>query len=65
MPKMKTHSASKKRFKKTAKGKVKRAHAYKRHLMASKTAKRKRHLRKGAYLEGGDAAQIKSLLPYS
>ena len=64
MPKVKTHSAAKKRFKKTAKGKIKRAHAYKRHLMASKTSKRKRHLRHGAYMARGDAHNISSLLPY-
>jgi large subunit ribosomal protein L35 len=65
MPKMKTHSASKKRFKKTKNGKIKRAHAYKRHLMASKSPKRKRHLRKATYLQGGDAAQVNVLLPYA
>ena len=65
MPKMKTHSAAKKRFKKTSTGKIKRGHAYKRHLMASKTAKRKRHLRHADYLEKGDASNISRLLPYS
>jgi large subunit ribosomal protein L35 len=65
MPKMKTHSSSKKRFRKTATGKLKRGHAYKRHMMASKTSKRKRRLRKATYLEGGDAVKIHSLLPYS
>jgi len=65
MPKMKTHSAAKKRFKKTASGKVKRSHAYKRHLMASKTAKRKRRLRHAAYMVSGDAQHICRLLPYN
>ncbi|HBR70384.1 TPA: 50S ribosomal protein L35 [Candidatus Dependentiae bacterium] len=64
MPKMKTHSAAKKRFKKTAKGKIKRQHAYKRHLMASKTSKRKRHLRHADYMASGDAQRIERLLPY-
>jgi len=64
MPKMKTHSSSKKRFSKTASGKIKRGHAYKRHLMASKTAKRKRRLRHCAYMPLGDAQKISKLLPY-
>jgi len=64
MPKMKTHSASKKRFTKTASGKVKRSHAYKRHMMASKTANRKRRLRHCAYMVDGDATKFKVLLPY-
>lgn len=64
MPKMKTHSAAKKRFKKTAKGKIKRSHAYKRHSMACKTSKRKRHLRHADYMAPGDAHKISRLLPY-
>jgi large subunit ribosomal protein L35 len=45
MPKMKTHKASKKRFRVTAKGKLTRAQAGTGHLLSGKTAKRKRHLR--------------------
>jgi large subunit ribosomal protein L35 len=45
MPKMKTHKASKKRFRTTASGKLKRAQAGKKHLNSHKTGKRKRHLR--------------------
>jgi large subunit ribosomal protein L35 len=45
MPKMKTHKASKKRFRVTASGKLKRAQAGKKHLNSHKTGKRKRHLR--------------------
>ena len=45
MPKMKTHKASKKRFKVTATGKLKRSQAGKKHLNSHKTGKRKRHLR--------------------
>jgi large subunit ribosomal protein L35 len=52
MPKMKTHKGSKKRFRVTATGKVKRRQAGKRHLLSNKTGKRKRHLR-GAVLETG------------
>jgi len=65
MPKMKTHSASKKRFKKTGGGEVKRAKAYRRHLLTKKTRKNKRALRKRAYVNCADLANIKALLPYS
>ncbi len=44
MPKMKTHKGSRKRFKVTAKGKLKRRQAGKSHLMSHKTSKRKRQL---------------------
>ena len=45
MPKMKTHKASKKRFRVTATGKLKRTQAGKKHLNSPKSGKRKRHLR--------------------
>ena len=46
MPKIKTHSGAKKRFKTTKSGKVKRAHAYTSHILTKKSTKRKRNLRK-------------------
>ena len=46
MPKMKTHKGSKKRFRVTANGGLKRSQAGKKHLNGPKTGKRKRHLRK-------------------
>ncbi|HVS38839.1 MAG TPA: 50S ribosomal protein L35 [Gemmataceae bacterium] len=52
MPKMKTHKASKKRFRVTATGKLKRSQAGKKHLNSPKTAKRKRKLR-GSVVDGG------------
>lgn len=64
MPKIKTHSASKKRFKITAKGKVKRPKAYTSHLFNSKSPKRKRNLRKQAVADDTNAVVIKKLLPY-
>ena len=64
MPKMKTHSGAKKRFKLTKLGKVKRAHAYKSHILNKKTTKRKRQLRKGGYLSAANEATIKSMMPY-
>jgi large subunit ribosomal protein L35 len=64
MPKMKTHSASKKRFRKSASGKIKRAKGYRRHHAWAKSSKQCRQLRQGAYFEGGDAKKIAILLPY-
>ena len=52
MPKMKTHKGSKKRFRVTATGKLKRRQAGKKHLLSHKTGKRKRHLRE-AVMETG------------
>ena len=46
MPKLKTHTGAKKRFKLTKNGKVKRAKAYKSHILNKKSTKRKRNLRK-------------------
>ena len=45
MPKMKTHKGAAKRFRKTGTGKLKRAKAFKSHILTKKSAKRKRHLR--------------------
>ena len=56
MPKMKTHKASRKRFRVTATGKLKRSQAGKKHLNSPKTTKRKRQLR-GKITEAGRVAQ--------
>jgi large subunit ribosomal protein L35 len=60
----KTKKAVAKRFKITATGKVLRGHAGRRHLLVSKSAKRKRHLAKGALLDSTDEARIKENLPF-
>lgn len=66
MPKVKTHSATKKRFKLVGNGsKVKRAKAGRRHLLTSKTRKRKRGLRASAYVDGTSLHRFKVLLPYA
>ena len=65
MPKIKTHSASKKRYSLTKNGLVKRSHMGKRHILTKKTTKRKRNLRKGAYVDKTCTAAIKKLLPYA
>ncbi len=65
MPKMKTHSASKKRFKKTGSGLIKRGKAFRRHLLTKKSRKTKRNLRKKAYISAADHKNIVKLIPYS
>ncbi|MBC8610100.1 Ribosomal protein A [uncultured Ruminococcus sp.] len=64
MPKIKTHSGAKKRFKVTKNGKIKRAHAFKSHILNKKTTKRKRGLRKAAYADKTNVKAIKLLIPY-
>lgn len=64
MPKIKTHSASKKRFKITANGKVKMSHAFRSHRLISKANKAKKNHRLGAYASDANAATIKMLIPY-
>ncbi len=62
MPKMKTHSATKKRFRTTGTGKLVRRHAFKSHLLEHKTAKRKRGFRKTYDVSKADARGIRRLL---
>lgn len=64
MPKVKTHSSSKKRFKITGTGKVKRSKAYKSHILTKKSTKRKRNLRKSTIASDANAAIIKVMIPY-
>ena len=64
MPKIKTHSGAKKRFKLTKTGKVVRAHANKRHILTKKTTKRTRGLRKTAIADVTNTAKIKKMIPY-
>ena len=61
MPKLKTHSGAKKRFNLTASGKVKRAHAYKSHILTKKTTKRTRRLRATAYADQTNVSAIKEI----
>ena len=65
MPKLKTNRAAAKRFKVTKTRKVKHSKAYRRHLLASKNRKRKRHLRSPAVLNPTDARTMLALLPYA
>ena len=61
----KTKKAVAKRFKITATGKVLRSHASRRHLLASKNAKRKRHLAKSGLVDTTDLKRIKANLPFA
>ncbi len=65
MPKMKTKSAAKKRYRVTGKGRVKIGHKGKRHCLSNKSRKRKRNLRGTLLLGPTDEAMAKSLLPYA
>ncbi|WP_236977873.1 50S ribosomal protein L35 [Membranihabitans maritimus] len=62
MPKVKTHSSAKKRFKITGSGKVKRFQARTSHLMRKKTTKAKRNLRGSSLVSTADEAKVKKLL---
>ena len=64
MPKLKSYTGAKKRFKLTKNGKVKRAHAFKSHILNKKSTKRKRGLRKAAYADKTNVGAIKLLVPY-
>ncbi len=62
MPKMKTKSAAKKRFKVTGTGKIKRKHAYKSHILTKKSIKRKRNLRQQTIVEPANMKAVKEML---
>ena len=65
MPKMKTHSGAKKRFSLTKNGKVKRAKAFRSHILTKKTTKRMRGLRKPGYVDRTNEANVKKMMPYA
>jgi large subunit ribosomal protein L35 len=62
--KLKSHRGAAKRFKLTATGKIKRGHAYARHLLASKTTKVKRKLDKDTLVSKADEKSVKRMLIY-
>ncbi|HYV07823.1 MAG TPA: 50S ribosomal protein L35 [Blastocatellia bacterium] len=64
MPKLKTHKGAQKRFRLTATGKVKRGHAFARHILTKKSTKRKRHLDVDALVAEADQKPTKRMLPY-
>ena len=64
MPKQKTHSGAKKRFRPTANGLYKRGHSAHSHLLTKKSRKRKRDLRSIDYIDETREREVKRLLPY-
>lgn len=62
MPKMKTNSSAKKRFRITGTGKIKRKHAYKRHILTKKTKKQKLALTHDGLVHAADMSNVKFLL---
>jgi len=62
MPKMKSKSGAKKRFKFTGTGKIKRSHAFKSHILTKKSTKRKRHLTHETLVSKADFKAVKEML---
>lgn len=64
MPKMKSNSGAKKRFKVTGSGKIKRKKAGKRHILTKKRSKRKRKLGKDTTVDKTQKKDVEQMLPY-
>ncbi len=62
--KLKTHRGAAKRFKFTASGKVVRGHAFARHILTSKSSKRKRKLGQTTLVSPADVKHVRAMLPY-
>ena len=62
--KLKTHKGAAKRFKLTAGGKIVRGHAFARHILTSKSSKRKRKLGQTTTVSGADTRHVRAMLPY-
>ena len=65
MPKMKTKSGAKKRFRVRGSGSIKRSQAFKRHILTKKSTKRKRHLRGSAEIHSTNMDSVRAMLPYA
>jgi large subunit ribosomal protein L35 len=65
VPKVKTHRGAAKRFRKTAKGQFLRHHSFARHILTSKTRKRKRQLGKSEVTDPADQGRVRRMLPYA
>ena len=65
MPKMKTKSGAKKRFKARRSGSITRTMAFKRHILTKKTTKNKRQLRGTTAIHPSNMAAVRSMLPYA
>ena len=64
MPKQKPHRGAAKRLRLTKSGRIKRAKAYKSHILNKKTRKTKRNLRRAAYVTSSYEGTMKKLIPY-
>lgn len=64
MPKLKTHKGAAKRFRSTSTGKFKRGHSHARHILTSKTTKRKRTLDIDVIVDESDQKRLEEMLPY-
>jgi len=62
--KLKTHKGAAKRFKVTAGGKIIRGHAFARHILTSKSSKRKRKLGQTTTVSAADVRHVRAMLPY-
>ena len=62
--KLKTHKGAAKRFKLTAGGKIMRGHAFSRHILTSKSSKKKRKLDLNTTVSAADAPHVRAMLPY-
>ena len=62
MPKVKTKSGAKKRFKLTGTGKIKRKHAFKSHILTKKSTKQKRNLTHATLVSSADMKNVKAML---
>ncbi|TMG95541.1 MAG: 50S ribosomal protein L35 [Betaproteobacteria bacterium] len=65
MPKMKTKSGAKKRFRVRGGGSIKRSQAFKRHILTKKSTKNKRQLRGPTSVHSTNAAAVAAMLPYA
>ena len=65
MPKVKTKSGAKKRFRVRGSGSIKRSQAFKRHILTKKSTKSKRQLRGSAEVHGTNVASVKAMMPYA
>ena len=65
MPKMKTKSGAKKRFRVRGGGSIKRSQAYKRHILTKRTTKNKRQLRGSTGVHSTNVDAVKAMLPYA
>ncbi len=64
MPKLKTHRGAAKRFRKTGSGKITRGHAFARHILTTKTTKRKRKLDQDTTIDQADQRRVARMIPY-